>query len=120
MDMLSKRCTKCGDLLLQVSGESGSHQMSCINCAGKVPVEKPGVQAEDPGEAYFSGGKEQTRTAVSTLPAKINVKCNDSSIDSAIACMRGLPMPKDVKQFKKVTKIVTLMEELKAEMENAH
>lgn len=116
-------CFKCGQAKIQAGDET-----KCIRCDVGTP-EPSGlvVTIEDPGEeklnaALASAGVVLPKVTNKANPVK-NVVPNkpvvsnatysfEDLVGSALAIMKGLPMPDDVKQFKKVKKVINDLEAL--------
>jgi len=104
-------CEKCGSQKIQQNNE-----FVCIFCHGKKQVvpKRPPVMVEDPGEkelALMSGKAMQSQTKP-YVKGTAQMVVTGSSVHDALAIMKSLPMPKDIKEFKKIQKIVKLMEAL--------
>jgi hypothetical protein len=124
------RCTKCGMDRLQVEGVT-----KCVVCDVESVSSGLIVDIEDPGEEEINrvlasagvkqleGSKPPTpikpeaiRTVIaskvgtqkSTVP---QVTCGATVIE-ALNILRGLPMPKDLKQFKQINKAIKILESL--------
>lgn len=97
-------CPKCQNALLTVNDVK-----KCIYCDAKKQVEGNASTVEDPGEEGLA-----SFTQKATLPITNVQKMHPlGTIDDAIKIMRSLPMPDDVKQFRKIKKVIDLMEQLR-------
>lgn len=102
-------CPKCNDSLITEKGIP-----KCFNCGpGKKDpgLIKPPPAVEIPSDYRFRQpvtGKE----TVTKLPAPVKMS---STAKDALDIMRNLPMPKDEKEFKKIKKIINLLEKFVGE-----
>jgi len=116
-------CGKCGQQLLQVE-ENGS--TLCIICQSKKMIsEGPQVKAAAPTEEQMSKVLAAAGISVKTAPQNTYVAPNSPPVPTkiqtgvfkdmvahALDTMKALPMPKDLKQFKTVNKVISQMEGL--------
>lgn len=118
-------CVKCGLAKIQAGDE-----IKCIRC--DVAASEPSgltVTIDDPGEAKLNavlasagvvlpkatGKPNPVNTTAPIKAVSVATKANysfEELVGNALAIMKGLPMPDDVKQFKKVKKIITDLEAL--------
>ena len=121
-------CPICGQDKVQVEGD-----VKCLMCIGKASGNASGlvVSQEDPGEealnkllaktgiAKIEGGKppEAIKPNLAVNKPVISAPVHPlsgASIFDALAILRALPMPKDIKQFKQINKAIKILEELGA------
>jgi hypothetical protein len=108
------RCTVCGQEKILRNAEQ-----VCIFCPSKQPakVDKNYKTPIDPGEKEMQ--ELLTKGKVPTLvPEKLSYKAKillpneGSTVKAALDIMKALSMPKDIKQFKQIQKIIKLLEKL--------
>lgn len=106
-----RACTKCGSAMI-----TQNNKFICFVCPGKKQgVSKPGaVAAIDPGEAYFAKGKSTATPQMGTATVQYMPPAGGSVAD-ALKIMKTLAMPDDIKQFKQIKKIISLLEKLEGE-----
>lgn len=122
-------CGKCGQPRIDVNGI-----IQCIVCDAPAPTSTLVVDTPDRGEAEMKRvlarhgivapppsltghpNPEKQKAAVAAAPALVTPAPADfgATIDWMIGVLKTLPMPNDIKQFKQVTKIRTLLEGLKS------
>jgi hypothetical protein len=116
----SGSCRKCGEMLIQVEGV-----LTCLMCASKRPVEGGLIaQGVDPGhdamEKLITGtGIPGARVNHPVMPesspkAAIAPVMPTGSVAQALAVLRALPMPSDIKKFKAINKAIKILEDLGA------
>jgi len=111
-------------------GNENATEPTCIRCdADSRPKEGRTVIAEDPGEEFFHGKGTTAKITVvdATHGAKVPligsavVKYGGATLEeivaNAVLNLSGLPMPKDIKEFKKVQKVINTLQSL---VENAN
>lgn len=124
-------CRKCGNDHIQVEGVTKCLVCDANNNGGSGLV----VTKEDPGEAALTeilsrvgvagipGGKPPTPIkpvlAVNRQVIAAKSEANSSliqigTIENALDILRRLPMPKDIKQFKAISKAIKILENLGA------
>jgi len=118
-------CKKCGQDKIDVNGE-----IRCLVC--EAEYNKPSglvVKIDDPGEEKMNRvlaaagvatpkvegkatvpPKPPVSVAVQPEPADFNGK-----IQAALNIMQSLPMPKDIKQFKNINKVISSLEKILGE-----
>jgi hypothetical protein len=121
-------CQKCGQSKIQVEGN-----VKCLLCDSEpgnsglvVKVEDPGHDAMDKllskaGVLNVGGGKPPAPIKPH-LEAKAEVTkqyiptpaVSTTGVFDALAILRALPMPKDIKQFKQINKAIKILEDLGA------
>jgi hypothetical protein len=114
-------CEHCGSEKLQVEGE-----VKCIVCQSKdAPTSGLMVTKEDPGEEELNkllakckvhvppGGKPPIPPTAPPIKP-VAQESPDSGIAQAIAILKAVPMPKDIKQFKAINKAIKTLENLGA------
>lgn len=114
----SGSCKVCGEFLIQVNGV-----FQCILCASKRSV-SGGLIAKgiDPGEEAMerlANGHDVPRipgnVAVAPVKPVVAVKpIVSGDLNQALAILKALPMPKDIKQFKAINKAIKILEDLGA------
>lgn len=120
-------CAKCGMDKLQVDGIQ-----KCVFCEREntqgsglvVDIDDPGEDAikqilSKVGVAEVVGGKPPVPIKPDVKPIinvspKVQVVPQGSGIEQALAILRSLPMPKDIKQFKSINKAIKILETLGA------
>ena len=106
-------CEKCGSQKILENDVP-----KCIFCFGKQQVEpkRPPVMIEDPGEEKLAKFMPQATTGTKSAVSRHQVAPKAmGTLQDALTIMQRLPMPKDVKEFRKIQKIIKLMEELVGE-----
>lgn len=94
----------------------------CIKCDAESKPKLGTTQiVEDPGEEYFKTNKSDAKIVnvpANSIPQKSNVlvvgqqASFGEGIANALKILNALPMPKDLKQFKAVQKVVKTLEGL--------
>jgi len=114
-------CPKCGSQMILEN-----EVPKCIFCFGKQSVVKSKHQAKDakdPGEAglaMVSGKAMQVPNHPTPyIKGTAKVVAVQRSIYDALDIMRSMPMPKDIKEFRKIQKIIKLMEDITGENNDA-
>lgn len=114
---------------MSVTDGSGNTELVCVKCraAGEIKTGRTQI-VEDPGEAFngFSGGKGK----VTLLDAQYDASAKAAApigrrpvvasagltleeiVERAVSELGNLPMPKDIKQFKKVQKVIKTLQSL--------
>lgn len=115
-------CGKCGKPKIGVGSEQ-----QCLKCDVPAGTSTLRVTAEDPGEEkinqmLMAAGVAVPKGAKIAQPATPQAKAQpvviqpgmpfEDCVREALKIMQHVPMPKDVKQFKAVAKIVAAMEAL--------
>jgi hypothetical protein len=121
-------CARCGNNMIQVEGN-----IQCVFCPSSTGGSGLVVKTEDPGHEVLD--KLLTKVGVASIPggkpplpvkpeAKQNVIASQievknpsiqiGSIENALDILRNLPMPKDLKQFKQISKAIKILESLGA------
>ena len=126
-------CTRCGQMKVQTEG--GAAQ--CLSCSPNIDNPSMVVTIEDPGDdeinkvlekagvRHLAGSKPPTpikpeairpsiAPKVETQKAYVPQVIHGSTVESALNILRGLPMPKDLKQFKQINKAIKILESLGA------
>lgn len=99
---------------------------TCIKCkADKEPKLGRLQTAEDPGEAFFNKGvpavpkiseRDVTHGAKAATPIQHHVPVEAVNLEDivgiAVAQLKRLPMPEDIKEFKRVQKIIKTLQSL--------
>ena len=111
-------------------GNENATEPTCIRCdADSRPKEGRTVVAEDPGEDFFRGKGTTAKITVvdATHGAKLPlvgsavVKFGGATLEeivaNAVLNLNGLPMPKDIREFKKIQKVIKTLQTL---VENAN
>lgn len=98
-------CSKCNNALLTVNDVR-----TCIYCDAKKPVSGNASTVEDPGEEGLGILLEHKGQEMQRIPIS---KVSSGTLEDAIRIVKSLPLPEDVKQFKRVKKIIDLMEQLR-------
>lgn len=113
---------------LSVTNSSGNSELVCVKCraAGEEKTGRTQI-VEDPGESFngFTGGKGKVTLIDSEyIPAQAKgpafpagrPKFGGASLEeivaNAVLNLSGLPMPKDIKEFKKVQKVIKTLQSL--------
>lgn len=98
---------------LMFMGREDELSAGCVKCvADQTP--KTGVPQtyKDPGADYFGAGPDKAPTKqFSSVEVKPVFSFNQSLLQ-AIAILQSLPMPKDLKQFKLINKVIVQLESL--------
>lgn len=114
-----QRCEKCGSQKILENDVP-----TCIFCFGKQSVvsKTPVVLIDDPGEAALATLSSKMGVAKFDKSANTSITKTDNKLTiatgnakDALAILTKLPMPKDVKEFRKIQKIIKLLEELVGE-----
>lgn len=119
-------CDKCRQPRLSVNGDT-----KCLMCEVEPSAPRgPVSTVEDPGEEKLRGMLAGTGVAIPKaaaqkpaakpenigLPKSVDIVPNiytfDSCITTALAWLKGAPMPNDVKQFKTIQKVIKSLEGL--------
>lgn len=97
---------------------------TCIKCKSDSEPKSGRVQTvEDPGEEFFKGkgsnakitvleNAHGTKSAVVGHPAFSEAPRLEDIVGVAVANLKRLPMPEDIKQFKAVQKVIKTLESL--------
>lgn len=104
-------------------GNENATEPICIRCdADSRPKEGRTVIAEDPGEDFFKG--KGTTAKITTLDpshggkvgitpiAKFGGATLQEIVANAVLNLNGLPMPKDIREFKKIQKVIKTLQTL--------
>jgi len=92
-------CKKCRRALVSVNDV-----IKCMVCeANSRPHSGLVVDTKDPGEGMFN--------KADTAPKILSTK-SLNTIQDALTIMKSLPLPEDVAKFKRIKKIISLMEQL--------
>jgi len=109
-------------------GNENSTEPTCIRCdADSRPKEGRTVIAEDPGEDFFRG--KGTTAKITTLDPTSGAKLGiaeamkvpvqkfggatlEEIVANAVLNLNGLPMPKDIREFKKIQKVIKTLQTL--------
>lgn len=106
-------------------GLEDATEPTCVRCvADATPKLGRTVVAEDPGEDYFKG--KGTNAKITTLDATHGVKVPlmgsavvkfggatlEEIVANAVLNLNGLPMPKDIREFKKIQKVIKTLQTL--------
>ena len=117
-----KTCGKCGQEKISVNEEQ-----KCLRCDSEPGTSTLMVTADDPGEDKINEMLMKAGVAVPKLsktPERVQLKQPvqpvvlqqgmpfDMCVKEALKLMQKVPMPKDVKQFKAVAKIIAALEAL--------
>jgi len=94
----------------------------CVKCRAAAEPKTGRPQTEqDPGEAFFSGKRSIAETTTPHAPhgdiAILRPSYTSSLtlaqiVDRAVSELNNLPMPKDIKQFKQVQKVIKTLQSL--------
>lgn len=105
-------------------GNENATEPTCIRCdADARPKEGRTVIAEDPGDGFFNGRGTNAKITVVDPDAAIPVHSPakdilapanklEDVVAAAVAQLKRLPMPEDIKQFKAVQKAIKTLESL--------
>jgi len=100
-------CPQCKEPMISVNGAP-----SCITCAKpqrpKHIVKPPPVGAAVPSETDLA---RMSGISGKTVPKKTTVVVGQTAQD-ALQIMKHLPMPKDLKEFRQIQKIIKQLEKL--------
>lgn len=113
---------------MSVTNSTGDTELICVKCraAGEIKTGRTQI-VEDPGESFngFSGGKGKVtlldaqydasaKAAVAGRPAvaRFGGATLEEIVANAVLNLSGLPMPKDIKEFKKVQKVIKTLQSL--------
>jgi hypothetical protein len=98
-------CRTCNRPMIRV-GETNK----CIRCeSNKNVASGPTVDVKDPGDAAV----QQSLKNGGLAHAEVIVKQQSfGTAEDALKIMRNLPIPEDIKQFKQIKKIISLIEKL--------
>lgn len=112
-------CEHCGNLKVQVNDA-----FICLSCSGKKsPKPNPNyTPPKDPGEDWFNKGQNSVPEVPKSAPIQTIAKPAQSLIacvKQAVAIMESAPMPKDIKEFKAVTKAIKYLNALLEDKSNA-
>lgn len=112
-------CHKCGQQMIDVNGTQ-----ECIHCVASksvVPKGAPKQFTEKDERAMDRMFQSVPYTGLNktAVLGKAEMVVTGSSVADALGIMKRLPMPKDVKDFKKIQKIITQMEALLGEDNDA-
>lgn len=110
------RCKKCGNEMFAV-GDSFNSSMTvkCLTCeSNNRPASKVKTTVEDPGHEVLMQALNLPSGPVSkvTKPTLSPMPVLGGTVQSALSIMKNLSMPKDIKEFKLINKIITDMEKL--------
>jgi len=106
-------CLQCGNPNIETPEGA-----KCIPCSLKAPKRSHlTVDIEDPGEEAFKA--VLNGAAIKATKAKVTVAASTTrgTVDDALAIVKSFPIPSDLKQFKKIKKVIDLLESLKEETE---
>lgn len=103
-------------------GLEDATEPTCVRCVADATPKLGRTQTvEDPGEAYFSKGeKSSAKVTVLDTPhggiaqhvPTVELTRLEDVIGIAVAQLKRLPMPEDIKQFKAVQKAIKTLESL--------
>lgn len=114
---------------MSVTDGSGNTELVCVKCraAGEVKTGRTQL-VEDPGEAFngYTGGKAKitlidpeydgaAKAAVGVARRPVVASAGltlEEIVERAVSELGNLPMPKDIKQFKKVQKVIKTLQSL--------
>lgn len=110
---------------MSITDSSGNEQIVCIRCraAGEAKTGRTQI-VEDPGEDFngYAGGRAkitilkegETAAPVATRrPVAASAGLSlEEIVEKAVAELNSLPMPKDIKEFKKVQKVIKTLQSL--------
>lgn len=106
-------------------GSQDATEPTCIKCDAEARPKLGRTQVvEDPGEEYFQG--KGTSAKITTLDAphggkiplvgsavvKFGGATLEEIIANAVLNLNGLPMPKDIREFKKIQKVIKTLQTL--------
>jgi hypothetical protein len=104
-------CKKCGRQMVRVDDVN-----KCFRCESNAQISSgPTVLTEDPGDEKLSKFLKNQKIPVESLDTVKQVVQKvhgGSTIHDALKIMKSLSLPEDIKQFKQIKKIITLMEQL--------
>lgn len=110
-------CSKCKDMMVTENGVP-----KCFNC---MPVRKSKLVAtEIPNDKTFRQVMKESnapslpqsqRKAPVVQVGKAEMVVTGNTAQDALAIMKNLPMPKDMKEFKQIQKIIQQLEKLVGE-----
>lgn len=112
--------------LMAVGLDDSNLTPTCIKCKAAAEPKLGRTQtAEDPGEHFFNKGVPATPkiserdvthggigTAVVKQYAPVEVSNLEDIVGIAVAQLKRLPMPEDIKEFKRVQKIIKTLQSL--------
>lgn len=101
-------------------GLEDATEPTCIKCtADSTPKLGRTQTVGDPGEEYFKGkGTTAKVTMLDTThgakvpPVKFGVATLEEIVANAVLNLNGLPMPKDIREFKKIQKVIKTLQTL--------
>jgi hypothetical protein len=104
-------------------GLEDATEPTCVRCVADATPKMGRTQTvEDPGEGYFSKGEKTDAkvTLVDPTPgakmatpvAKFGGATLEEIVSNAVLNLHTLPMPKDIKEFKKVQKVIKTLQSL--------
>lgn len=109
-------------------GLEDATEPTCVKCVADSKPKLGRTQVvEDPGEEYFTG-KNAASVAKITLLDNVPTSASDGAagiakipvrpaslrviVETAVAQLNNLPMPKDIKEFKRVQKVIKTLQSL--------
>ena len=104
-------------------GLEDATEPTCVRCVADATPKMGRTQTvEDPGEGYFIKGEKSdakvtvvenvVKPRVSEMRATKSASSLEEIVERAVADLGDLPMPKDIKQFKKVQKVIKTLQSL--------
>lgn len=105
-------------------GLEDATEPTCVRCVADArPKTGRTVVAEDPGEDYFKGKGTNAKVTVldpthggigkaAVTPIKFGGATLEEIVSNAVLNLNTLPMPKDIKEFKKVQKVIKTLQSL--------
>jgi len=94
---------------------NSSMTIKCLTCeSNNRPASKVKTTVEDPGHEVLMQALNLPSDPVSkvTKPTLSPMPVLGGTVQSALSIMKNLSMPKDIKEFKLINKIITDMEKL--------
>lgn len=114
---------------MSVTDGSGNTELVCVKCraAGEVKTGRTQL-VEDPGEGFngFTGGKGKVTILDEAHGGNVGIAHPEKArpvvrfggatleeiVSNAVLNLHALPMPKDIKEFKKVQKVIKTLQSL--------
>lgn len=108
-------------------GSQDATEPTCIKCDAEAQPKLGRTQmVEDPGEEYFNGkgtnakitvldpshGGKAAIPLVGSAVVKFGGATLEEIVANAVLNLNGLPMPKDIREFKKIQKVIKTLQTL--------
>jgi len=107
-------CGTCGKALISVNDIK-----KCLRCEANKNISsvvQPAEILNDPGEDEITRVLAQRGVICQSTPSgaakSLKNDTKSTSLPEILGFMRSLPMPDDIKQFKQIKKIITLLEKV--------